>query len=74
MTEEGARMASAALPMMEALEGTVDGVTSFSMTGLLQDVHKQPFVDDFHYSADVADALAATITAIIARDRRLLAD
>lgn len=66
-----ARMFRDAVPLMQALETTVDGVTSFSVTDLLQDFVGQPFVDDLHYTAEVADAIAARIAAVVARDPRL---
>ena len=71
MTEDGARMFRDAIPAMEALETTVDRVTTISLTALLEDYGKQPFLDDLHYTAEVADAMAARISDGIARDRRL---
>ena len=71
MTEDGAQMFRDAIPVMEALETTVDGVTSFSATALLQDFAGQPFVDDLHYTAEVADVMAARIAGVVAGDRRL---
>ncbi len=46
---------------MELLDETVDGESSFSLTGILEDYPQQPFVDDFHYTSAVCRKIAVAI-------------
>ena len=46
---------------MRLLDETVDGITSFSLAGLLDGFVGQAFVDSFHYSPAVNDLLAQEI-------------
>jgi len=46
---------------MERLDETVDGESSFSLTGILEDYPLQPFIDDFHYTSAVCQKIAVAI-------------
>jgi len=46
---------------MELLETTTNDQNAFSMTDLLTDYRKQPFVDEIHFTPEVCDLLAGFI-------------
>ena len=48
-------------PKIQLLEKTVYNENSFSLTHLLENYEKQPFVDDFHYTSAVCDLIASSI-------------
>lgn len=47
---------------MEALEVTVNNQNAYSMTALLENYSKQPFVDEIHFTPEVCDLIAEFIT------------
>ncbi len=49
------------MTVMKMLEKTVNNKTSFSLTYLLENYEKQPFVDDVHYTSEVCKLIAANI-------------
>jgi hypothetical protein len=59
--QRSAESVSAMTKKMELLESTTNSQNAFSMTDLLNDYRKQPFVDQIHFTPEVCDLLAGFI-------------